>query len=43
MFLEKNNDFVSNGVEVLLDDRKLNLGVIINDIELIGIPHIFYR
>jgi len=27
------------GVEVLLDDRQDRLGVMLNDIELIGIPH----
>ncbi|NOU51929.1 proline--tRNA ligase [Pseudoalteromonas sp. JBTF-M23] len=34
------NTLASNNVEVLLDDRKERLGVMINDIELIGIPHI---
>ena len=32
-------DLVSNGVEVLLDDRNERLGVMLSDIELIGIPH----
>lgn len=30
----------SCGIDVLLDDRKEHLGVMFNDIELIGIPHI---
>lgn len=34
------NTLSSNNVEVLLDDREERLGVMINDIELIGIPHI---
>ncbi|OIN06213.1 proline--tRNA ligase [Oceanisphaera psychrotolerans] len=34
-------ELTAMGVEVLFDDRKERLGVMLKDIELVGIPHIF--
>ena len=33
------SECIANGIEVLLDDRKLRPGVMFSDMELIGVPH----